>query len=414
MAALHTTNSGSFGGRSAISVLRGLIGLLVVHALAVPSWGAAQETRVVSGVVVDADSGAPVADALVTIQGTGLSVVTDPEGRFEISGVPVGDVQLVLQHVAYGEQAEALAVGPSGPLDFLIRVSSRAIELEPLGVEVASREAQARRASGTATNVIDRATIEAFPPGGQGLLPLLQSRIPSLRVLGSCVEYRFQQHAVVHDPVNPELMITVPCRDITVYVDGVPNRQGSTLLGQLPPDAVERIQVLSPAEAGLQYMDGGRGVILVEMRRGVVTDTPYRIHVNGFGWDEPEPYPWLRVLGASAVGNAVVNLVASRTLLDCRGEEPGRCHATAGMTAALLTGVMGPVTTRWAGRTSYSEGRTYPALLVAAATASIGYMLYVRGENESSDASRTAGQIVLTVGIPLTLTLSNRVFRMLR
>jgi hypothetical protein len=415
---VDTHEPGSLGRRVSSPLLRGMVGLLVAHTLALPPSLRAQETRVVSGVVEDAESGAPVSEALVTIRGTGLSVVTDPEGRFELSGVPVGSLELVLRHVAYGEQAEALVVEASGSLDFRIRVSSRAIELEPLGVEVPSREAMAQRASGTANNVIDRATIEAFPPGGQGLLPLLQSRIPSLRVLGSCVEYRFMQHATFPDPANPELVFTVPCRDITVYLNGAPYPQGSALLEQLSPEAVERIQVLSPAEAGLQYAAGSRGVILVEMRQGMVTEAPYRIHVNGFGWDEPQSYPWLRVLGVSALGNAVVVGIASRTLLDCRGSgdlpELTRCHDTAGVTAALLTGAMGPLITRWAGRTAYSEGRTYPTLLMAAATASIGYMLYVRGETQGSDTSRAAGQIVLAVGVPLTLTLSNRVFRMLR
>jgi hypothetical protein len=181
---------------------------------------------------------------------------------------------------------------------------------------------------------------------------------------------------------------------------------------------VERIQVLSPAEASLEYLAGSRGVILVEMRQGGGRETPYRVHVNGFGWDEPEPYPWLRVLGISALGNAAVVGITSRVLLHCggSGEVPGeaRCHEMAGLTAAVVTGAMGPVITRWAGRTPYSEGRTYPSLLMAAATASVGYMLYVHGENEGSDASRTAGRVVLAVGIPLTLTLSNRVFRMLR
>lgn len=250
------------------------------------------------------------------------------------------------------------------------------------------------------------------------MLPVLQGRIPSLRVMGSCVEYRFQQHAVVQDPDNPELLITVPCRDITVYVNGVPNPQGSALLEQLSPQDVERIQVLSPAEASLQYMSGSRGVILVEMRRGLGRETPYRVHVNGFGWNEPQPYPWFRVLGVSALGNAAVVGIASRTLLYC-GEEDTfggapRCHGMAGMTAAVLTGAMGPVLTRWAGRTPYSEGRTYPALLMTTATASMGYVLYVRGENENSSASRVAGQIVLGVGVPVVLTLSNRVFRALR
>jgi hypothetical protein len=400
------------------SLPRGLIGLLFVHALALPLSVGAQETRVVSGVVVDAESGASVSDALVMIRGTGLSVLTDADGRFEIPGVPIGSLELVLSHVAYGEHAQPLVVEASGSLDLQVRASPRAIELEPLGVEVASREAQARRASGTANNVIDRATIEAFAPRGNGLLPLLQGRIPSLRLHGRCVEYRRQQQAVYADPVDPEISRVTPCRDVTVYVDGVPDAQGSDLLAQLSPQDVERIQVLSPAEAGLQYMAGDRGVILVETRRGVATDTPYRIHVNGFGWNEPASYPWLRVVGVSTLANAALAGLTSSVLLDCGGNEtwetPPRCNAMAGVAAAFLTSATSRFITRWAGTTPYSEGRTYPALLMSVATASVGYVLYVHGERQDSDASRAAGQIVLAVGIPLTLTLSDRVFRMLR
>ena len=397
--------------------LRGLVALLALGVFADSTPLRAQETRVVSGVVVDADTGAPVSDATVAIVGSGPSILTNQEGRFEFAAVPLGDQELVLRHVAYGEQTEGLVVAGSGPLSFRILVSSRAIEFEPLEVEVSSSAASSQWALGTAGHVIDRQTIEAFGQGGQGLLPVLQSRIPSLRVEGACVEYRFQQHRVFFDPEDPESLITVPCRDITVYVDGVPYPQGSEMLQRLAPEQVERIQVLSPSEAGLRYAEGSRGVILVEMRPGVGRESPYRIHINGFGWNEPQSYPWLRVLGGSAVGNALVMGIASNTLLDCSDDGwrgPPRCHAMAGMSAALLTGAMGPVITRLVGKTSYSEGRTYPALLTAVVTSSVGYLLYGHGESDDSDASRTAGRVVLAVGVPLTLTLSNRVFRMLR
>lgn len=395
----------------------GISGLLFVLALAVTRSVAAQETRAVSGVVVDAESGAPVSDALVTIRGTGLSVVTDSEGRFEVSGVPVGRLELVLRHVAYGEHAQPLEVEASGSLDLRIRVTSRAIELAPLGVEVASRGTRDQRASGTATHVIDRATIEAAPRG-QGLLPLLQGRIPSLRVEGSCVEYRDFRQVSIPDPASPEVRIVTPCRDITVYVDGVPDEQGSYLLGQLSPNDVERIEVVSGAGAGLQYMNASRGVILVETRRGVIRESRHRIHITGFGWDEPQSYPWLRVLGVSALANAAVAGLTSRTVFDCDGHEgsltPVRCKAAMGTGVAFLTSAIGRAISHRVGRTPYSEGRTYPALLLGTATASIGYLLYVHGEKQDSHASRAGGQIVLAVGVPLTLTLSDRIFRMWR
>lgn len=400
------------------SLRRGISGLLFVLGILVlpPSLGA-QETRTVSGVVVDAESGAPVSDALVAIRGTGRSVVTDAEGRFDISGVPLGRLQLVLRHLVYGEHTQPLEVEASGSLDFRISVTSRAIELAPLGVEVTSREARNQRASGTATHVIDRATIEAAPLG-QGLLPILQGRIPSLRVEGNCVEFRDFRQVSFPVPGSPEVRMTTPCRDITVYVDGVPDEQGSYLLAQLSPEDVERIEVVSGAGADLQYMNGSRGVILVETRRGVGRESRYRIHITGFGWDEPRSYPWLRVLGASALVNAAVVGLTSRTVFDCgehdRSLRPTRCHSPVGLGTGFLTSAIGRAISHRVGRTAYSEGRTYPALLMGAATASIGYMLYVHGENHDSGASRAAGQVVLAVGIPLSLTLSDRVFRMWR
>lgn len=398
---------------------RGFIGILFLLVLTLPRSAGAQETRVVSGVVLDAESGTPVSDAVVEIGGTRLSAVTDREGGFEVRGVPVGSQQLVLRHIAYGEHAQPLLVGAEGSLDLEIRVSSRAIELAPLEVEVAG-ETLARRASGTATNVIDRATIEAFPTGGPGLLPILQARIPGLRVDGSCVEYRRLQYRVASDEANPEVVVLVPCRDITVYLDGVPNRHGSAILQQLFLRDVERIELLSPGEAGVRYGGaGGRGVLLVETRRGVGAETRDRVHINGLGWNEPQPYPWLRVLGLSALGSAAVAGLASRTVYDCgaRPEEraaPLRCHPAAGVAGAVLTVGIGRAITHGAGRTRHTEGRTFPALLMGVATASLGYMLYVHGENHDSGGSRAAGEVVLAVGVPLTLTMSDRLFRMVR
>jgi hypothetical protein len=402
-------------------IINGINRLLLVLALALPAAVMAQETRAVTGVVVDAQSGAPVADVLVTIQGTGLRAVTDPGGRFEVAGVPLGSRQLVLQHVGYGQHSQPVAVGASGALDFRIRISSRAIELSPMVVEVASAEERARRVSGNPTNVIDRATIEAYARRGEGLLALLGSRVPSLRFVGGhCLEYRLGFYTPpAPDPDNPDVMVGIACRDITVYVDGIPSQQGSAFLQSLSPEDVERLQVLSPAEAGARYPDATRGVILVETRRGIAAETTEpRVNVNGFGWDEPQPYRWLRVLGVSAVGSAAVTGLVTQAFFDCSADEYEltqlRCNPMVATGTAAFTSAFGNLITRWAGRTPLSEGRATPGLLIGAATASLGYILYLHGEDNGSNTSRVAGQVVLAVGLPLSLTLSDRALRVLR
>lgn len=387
-------------------------------ALAQPASLRAQETRVVSGVVVDATTAAPVADVLVTIPSTSLGAVTDPSGRFRIEDVPTGELQLSVRHVAYGEHAQPLPVGVSGALEYRIKISSRAIELLPVVVEVESDEERARRSSGTVTNVIDRAAIAAFPMRGPGLLQLLGARVPSLRVVGGCVEYRVMMYTPPTPDPDTGILTNIECRDVTVYVDGIPIQDGSSALMGIPPEDVERIEVLSPADAGARYPNSSRGVILVETRRGTGPTNPVRqINITGFAWDEPEPYRWLRVLGLATVGNAVVVGLASKAILDCPPNERFptlRCREGMGTGMGVATAGLGGLIARNAGRTEQSKGRTVPSLLIGSAVASVGYVLRLHGDKNDSSAQRAAGTVVLVVGMPLSLTLADRVFRVLR
>jgi hypothetical protein len=400
-----------------------MLRLLCVFALALPTTLAAQETRVVTGVVVDAESGAAVADVLLTMPGTDVRAVTDPEGRFRVFGIPSGRVQLVLRHVGYGEHG--LAVAP-GARDLLVRISSRAIELQPVVVEVLSSEEQARRASGNSLNVIDRPTIDAYLRRGEPFQNVLRE-VPGITVNRNCIEYRLASLTTraAEGPVTTEQPdVLKPCRSMTVYIDGMWMQVGGTeLLQTLALQDLERIEVLSPSEAGVRYQDAARGVLVIETRRGRTAGTPEspdreQINVTGFGWNEPEPYRWLRVLGSSAIGSATT-IALAHTAIDCGEDEAflpegPMCSATGGVGAGILTGALSSLVTRWAGGTPYSKGRVLPSAVLGTATASIGYILWIRGENRSSDASRMAGQMIVGLGVPLSLTLSDRVFRVLR
>ncbi len=52
------------------------------------------KARTVNGAVTEADSGAPLAGATVTVKGTALSATTGPDGTFSIADVPGGDASL--------------------------------------------------------------------------------------------------------------------------------------------------------------------------------------------------------------------------------------------------------------------------------------------------------------------------------
>src|SRR2546430_9149772 len=55
---------------------------------------AARQSRSISGTVKDSTTGAPVADAVVSVVGTAFTAKTGADGRFTITGVPAGSYRI--------------------------------------------------------------------------------------------------------------------------------------------------------------------------------------------------------------------------------------------------------------------------------------------------------------------------------
>lgn len=91
----------------------------------------------VLGEVMDRDLGEPIANAVVTLEGTDFRAVTGAQGRFSFRDVPPGNYLLVLEHLAYGEQSQVLSVS-GGVVDVTAEFSQQAIELEGITVTMGS------------------------------------------------------------------------------------------------------------------------------------------------------------------------------------------------------------------------------------------------------------------------------------
>lgn len=395
----------------------------------------AQQTGTLSGYVADRDTGRRVSDVLVSVRGSTLQGVTDAQGLFRITAVPVGSRVLVVQHVAYGEHIDSVVVAQGAETRVQIMISREAIALVPLNVEAASEAELSRRAAGTSINEILRPEIEEAGRRGLDLGMLLQESMPGVRVTpvgpggalseyaGSyCVEYR-----------SAEARRGAPaCREVTVYVDDVAVSSPSSLFSTLALQDIERLEMLAPGEAGTRYGIASRGVLLIETRYGARSNReltretrPARQLISGFDWSgEIRPYPWARVLGSSFLGNAVGVgaglLVASRCFTVSETGSPlrSRCDplSTVGSTFVVvaLPAVAGTLGTRWTGTTERSEGRFAISLVLGTLTATSGYLMLFKAESGGSSASRTAGIAVLSLVAPAVTALSNRVFRVLR
>ena len=396
--------------------------LLAVSLLALPTGAGGQETGAVSGRVLDRQTLAPVQDVVVRIAETSLATTTDAAGRFEIRGVPAGPGSLVLGHVAYGEHTHPVSVEEAETLQVEVLVSAQVVELAPLLVEAMDENERRRVTSGFGANEIRAADIDEAARRGLDLGELLRQEMTGIRVRparsgGDCVEYRGGAGS------------GSSCREVAVFVDGVRASVPSLLYGTMPLTDLERIELLSPGEAGSRYgSTGGWGVLLIETKRGIArrprSGDP-RL-VSGFDWaSERDPYPWLRVFGGAVLGNATGLglgwLVADRCLLISDQGAVGlrsRCGAlptmAAGFLALGLPAIGGGLGGGWAGGTERSRGRLVPAAVMGSLTVTTGYLLVVHGESHGGGAARTAGMLVLALGTPMVTTLADRVFRRLR
>src|SRR5690606_23239364 len=100
--------------------------LFALAALVLPLWGLdAQQgapglprstTGIVTGRVLDEGTRRPLPDVSVAVAGTRQEVQTDRNGRFTLRGVPAGERQLELSHLAYGSHTRTILVQPGESL----------------------------------------------------------------------------------------------------------------------------------------------------------------------------------------------------------------------------------------------------------------------------------------------------------
>ena len=111
-------------GRSVLQA----VALVLAAAVLRPAAG---QTGKLAGIVTDAATGEPLAGVQITVEGTGRSVLTQPNGRYFLINIPAGTYTVVAELLGYAtvrRENVQISIDVTRTLDFQMTTQALAID----------------------------------------------------------------------------------------------------------------------------------------------------------------------------------------------------------------------------------------------------------------------------------------------
>ena len=247
------------------------------------------QTGTIAGTIVDSATNAPVPAVQVHIVGSTRGALSGDDGKFTISAMAVGPVEIRASRIGYAAQLRAVTVfaNTTAPADF--KLTPTQVTLDQV-VVTATGETQRERQAGNTVNVISadsvpKAAISTFSE-------LITAQAPGVDVqdasgtVGGGSRVRIRGSNSISLDNTPLLVVD------GIYADqnplSLPTQLGFGVGGQTPsrlndldPDEIESIEVLKgPAATALYGTAGANGVLLVTTKHGTSGHTLWTFHAD--------------------------------------------------------------------------------------------------------------------------------------
>jgi len=232
----------------------------------------------IAGIVRDADTGAPLPGAAVSLIDVERATATDADGRYALRDVPAGPQHVVVQRIGYAPQTFHALVPPDGAVEINVALQPAPIEIEAIdvGAPVPVRGLDDAEGAAPSDRAVSLASIRNHP---------LAAEPDAFRALGG--------GEVAIRPESPSgLHVRGGASDQVAYVlDGIPvfsPYHSSGTFSAWNPDALSRLELYSSspradlpdalcgAVAGTTRAPGAR-----HSSQGSVSTTQARVALDG-------------------------------------------------------------------------------------------------------------------------------------
>ena len=161
---------------------------VVICLLAAASWGFAQETGVVEGTAVDAETGESMFGVALMLEGTTLGSTSDLDGKYHIANIPVGNYTLVANYIGYSKiSITGVVVASDKPTAINVQMKSAAIEIGEVVIEareVSNTEASLLSIQKRAPSLSDGISAEQIKKSPDSDAAAAVKRVTGITVVG--------------------------------------------------------------------------------------------------------------------------------------------------------------------------------------------------------------------------------------
>jgi len=270
-------------------VTGGFLAALLLCMGVTPALG--QQTGEIRGTVTEAGTGRQLAGVQILIEGRSIAVVTDAEGRFTMTNVPVGRTTLRARMIGYTTVDLALNVSAQLPATADFELHRAIIQLDQIVVTGTGREVE-RRKLAAPVNVVNVEELTEAPVSD--VAELLQGKVAGGTVNATSAQggtsglINFRGVTSVFGSQAPVIYIDGVRVDNDDATSGGTGGEQSSALADLVTTDIERVEVTKGGAASTLYgSDAATGVIQIFTKRGTPGAPRVTARIEQ-GFDQPE------------------------------------------------------------------------------------------------------------------------------
>src|SRR3954463_14192435 len=224
-------------------------------AVVLPSPVLAQGSGTVTGLVTRAGEGTPLPSVSVTVQSTGLSTITGPDGRYTLRRVPEGAQTIVFRWLGYKPMEIRTTVEADGTATVYAALEPVPVPLTELVVSTASRAPERIVEAPAAISVVDPQVLQNTSITGQA--PLALQTVPGVDVVQSGVNDFNVNARGFNSTLNRRVLVLQDGRDLSIAFLGAQEWNGMTQ----PLEDLGRLEMVRGPGSALYGANAFSGVI---------------------------------------------------------------------------------------------------------------------------------------------------------